>query len=134
MGGLNSGGDRSLGVDTTRLDGGPVKPKQLDRKTSAIWDKLIAEIDPAILRRCDSHQLATLAQLIGHSRTLAAAAIADPHDPKKTRSWLAVCDQVRKLGSAFGLSPADRSRLKIPHAVDENDPFQAWLAEATGAN
>jgi hypothetical protein len=130
MGGHHSGGDRSLGTDATKADGVPFKPSDLGAATAA-WDELLATIEPGILRRVDALQLRHLAELVTHSRNLAAAAMSDPSDAKKTRSWLAVVDQVRKLGGLYGLSPIDRCRLKIEPVESEPDEFQQWLARAT---
>lgn len=131
MGGYHSGGDRSLGIDRTKTDGLPTKPSDLGTATAA-WDELLAMLEPGILRRVDALQLRHLAELVTHSRNLAAAALSDPADPKKTRSWLAVIDQVRKLGALFGLSPMDRCRLKVDTASNESDEFTEWLARGTG--
>jgi hypothetical protein len=127
MGGHHSGGDRSLGTDATKADGLPIKPSDLGAATAA-WDELLATIEPGILRRVDALQLRNLAELVTYSKSLAAAAMSDPTDAKKTRSWLAVVDQVRKLGGLFGLSPIDRCRLKIDPSSDEPDAFDEWLA------
>jgi hypothetical protein len=127
MGGHHSGGDRSLGTDATKADGLPIKPSDLGAATAA-WDELLATIEPGILRRVDALQLRNLAELVTYSKSLAAAAMSDPTDAKKTRSWLAVVDQVRKLGGLFGLSPIDRCRLKIDPSSNEPDAFDEWLA------
>ena len=127
MGGHHSGGDRSLGTDGTKADGVPFKPSDLGAANAA-WDELLAMIEPGILRRVDALQLRNLAELVTYSKSLAAAAMSDPTDAKKTRSWLAVVDQVRKLGGLFGLSPIDRCRLKIDPSSDEPDAFDEWLA------
>jgi len=127
MGGHHSGGDRSLGTDATKADGLPIKPSDLGAATAA-WDELLATIEPGVLRRVDALQLRNLAELVTYSKSLAAAAMSDPTDAKKTRSWLAVVDQVRKLGGLFGLSPIDRCRLKIDPSSDEPDAFDEWLA------
>jgi len=68
-----------------------------------------------------------LAELIVQSRALSAVALADPREPRLTRSWLGVVDQIRKLSALFGLSPADRARLKIEPET-EPDEYQQWLA------
>jgi hypothetical protein len=130
MGGIHSGGDRSIGNDLTKADGAPQKPSDIGAAADA-WDELLACIDPVMLRRVDGFQLRNLAELLHQSKGLAAAAMADPNDPKKTRSWLAVVDQIRKLSALFGLSPLDRCRLKITPQDSEPDEFQQWLARAT---
>lgn len=126
MGGHHSGGDRSLGTDKTKSDGLPIKPSDIG-SANAAWDELLSMVEPGILRRVDALQLRHLAELVTYSRALAAAAMSDPTDPKKTRSWLAVVDQVRKLGGLFGLSPMDRCRLKIEPSNNEPDEFMQWL-------
>ena len=129
MGGLNSGGDRSVQIDKTTPNGLPSKPVDLGA-AGDVWDELVSMLEPGILRRVDCFQLQTLAQLIVQSRMLANQALSDPSDPKKNRSWLSTVDQVRKLSALFGLSPMDRSRLKIDPSSDEPDEFQEWLARA----
>ena len=130
MGGLNSGGNRWVNSDNTKPNGLPCKPQDLGA-AGDVWDELISVLESGILRRVDVYQLETLSRLIVQSRVLAAAAIADPDDPKRTRTWLSTVDQIRKLSALFGLSPMDRSRLKVDQSSDEPDEFQQWLARAT---
>ncbi len=128
MGGLNSGGDRSVQFDKTKPNGLPSKPVDLGA-AGDVWDELVSMLEPGILRRVDCFQLQSLAQLIVQSRLLASQALSDPSDPKKNRSWLSTVDQVRKLSALFGLSPMDRSRLKVDPSSDEPDEFDLWLAK-----
>ncbi|MFM8326511.1 MAG: hypothetical protein ACKN9U_16760, partial [Pirellulaceae bacterium] len=58
---------------------------------------------------------------------LATVALANPEDAKANRAWLSTVDQIRKLSGQFGLSPLDRSRLKIEKKSDEPDAFMLWL-------
>jgi hypothetical protein len=53
---LTNGNRHRIGGDQTNRYGGPVKPK-LTEPESTIWDELIGQIDPAILRACCVHEL-----------------------------------------------------------------------------
>ena len=127
MGGIRSGGNRALGIDASPTDNGPLKPSDLAPDVEAVWDELRTQIPSGVLRSADAHQLRTLAELIVQSNALSAAAIKDPSEPRLTRIWLGVADQIRKLSALFGLSPMDRQRLKIEPET-EPDEFQKMLA------
>ena len=113
MGGIGSGGNRDGGSDASPIDKGPVKPSDLAPAAAVVWDDLRLQIPSGVLRAADCHQLRTLAELIVQSRALSRAAMANPSEPRLTRTWLGVVDQIRKMSMLFGLSPADRQRLKI---------------------
>ena len=127
MGGIRSGGNRDVGRDASPTDKGPVKPSDLAPAVCIVWDELRTQISLSVLRAADAHQLRTLAELIVQSKALSVAALADPSDPRLTRIWLGVADQIRKLSALFGLSPMDRQRLKIEPET-EPDEFQKMLA------
>ena len=132
MGGIGCGGDRSPGGgDISPKDRGPAKPHDLEEAVSETWDDLMEQIAKNVLRSADVHLLRTLSQLIVQGRRLAVAALADPSDAKLTRSWLAVADQIRKLSMLFGLSPADRQRLKI-EPDEEPSELQLMIARRSG--
>ena len=136
MGGKGSGGlggQQKSKADLSPPDGLPSKPRGLGKDISHTWDALISQIQPTLLRKIDVHQLTSLAELICHSKALSQAARSNPNDPGLTRVWLGTCDQIRKLSSAFGLSPLDRSRLDIRPVQDEHDPYQELLERRKAA-
>jgi len=116
MGGIGSGGDRTVGVDGSPVDAGPIKPEALSGPVSEVWDDLVAQISPQVLRALDVHLLRSLAGLIAQQRNLEKVVMEDPKDARSARLMLSVTDQIRKLSALFGLSPLDRQRY-IPHDV-----------------
>ena len=133
MGGLGSGSSQVSSFDGSRPDGLPQKPKGLNKDCSEVWDDLLSQIQPNILRRVDSFQLESLAQLLVQSRALGKLAMANPVDVSSNRAWLATVDLVRKLSACFGLSPSDRKRLSITDEPPEEDPYAALLARRAEA-
>ncbi|MBM3968054.1 MAG: hypothetical protein FJ308_23805 [Planctomycetes bacterium] len=131
MGGTSrSGGNRVLGIDSSEPDGLPSKPK-MPAKVGKKWDQLLSELPKPALRRIDQHELKILCELLVHSDSLAEVMRKDPLDHATGRLYLNVADRIHRLSAAFGLSPADRKRLALS-TESEDDPFQAWLADAMG--
>ena len=124
MGGQGSGGAHgNFGSDGSRPNGPPSKPASLSESVSSVWDRLLSELSPAILRKIDGFQLESLANLLVQSRALGNLAMQDPTDAKVNRQWLATVDLVRKLSACFGLSPSDRKRLSITDEPPEHDAY-----------
>ena len=124
MGGIGSGGDRTVGVDGSPVDAGPIKPEALSGPVAEVWDDLVAQISPQVLRALDVHLLRSLAGLIAQQRNLEKVVMEDPKDARSARLMLSVTDQIRKLSALFGLSPFDRQRMKYPEdEVDEIAEF-----------
>jgi hypothetical protein len=116
-----TGGDKSLGVDRTREDGGPIEPKDLRPETLAKWRFLISKIEPSILRAVDEIQLRILAELIVQVDRLAEQIATDPTDHRIRRLQLATAQHISRLSALFGLSPADRMRMKLEPPEDPDE-------------
>lgn len=127
MSGLGNGINQAVPIDVRYPDAGPVKPSDLSRDVSVMWDHLLTQIDSRVLLAEDVHQLRNLAELIVQAKALSKEAMANPYELRLTRTWLSVVDQVRKLSALFGLSPGGRSRLKLGTSEFEDDPFQEWI-------
>lgn len=128
--GGRSGGDRSLGEDSSIEDGLPKKPK-LSAKVSKKWDQLLEQLPQKALRKIDAHELKLLAELLAHSDSLAEVIRKDPGDHASGRLFLNYCDRIHRLSASFGLNPGDRKRLSLAVQAEEDDPFQIWLKDAT---
>ena len=115
-----------MGFDESYSDAGPTKPTDITPNVSVVWDQLRTQIHPSILQAADAHQLRILAELIVQSKALSKDALANPHVLGLTRLWLSVADHLCRLSALFGLSPGDRSRLKIDSSESRNDPSQEW--------
>jgi hypothetical protein len=116
-----TGGDKSLGVDRTREDGGPNEPKDLRPEVLEKWRFLIQKIEPHILRAVDEIQLRILAELIVQVDRLAEQINSDPSDRAAQRLFYAGADKINKLGACFGLTPGDRMRMNIAEAEEEDE-------------
>lgn len=121
-----SGGDRSIGSDTTVDDGGPRCPASLPEPVRAKWLEVVEQVPKGLLRRVDSHQLRLLAELLHGADALAEQVRADPENDRARRLFLQTCDRVNRLSAQFGLSPSDRQRLKVD-PIEDDDPFEEFL-------
>jgi phage terminase small subunit len=121
-----SGGDRSLGLDTTPEDGLPTKPK-LDPEVSKKWDQLLEQLPKASLRKIDQHELKLLSELLAYADKLSDIVRGDPSDHASGRIFLNTCDRIHRLSGSFGLNPGDRKRLSLQADSEEDDPFAEWL-------
>ena len=128
-----SGGDRTLGRDGFEMDGLPSMPKRLNEQEQAIWGQLLEQLPPTLLRKIDTHQLATLVELLAMKDRLAGFVKADATDLKSTRLYIQTSQQINRLSAMFGLDPVSRARLKLPlDMVDPNDPFAMFLERRSG--
>lgn len=119
-----SGRNGALATDKTQPDGGPVRP-DMPKDVGQKYDEVISQLPAAILRKCDVHELLTLARLLAQADKVAAAMSADPLDHKTGRAFLNIADRIHKLSASFGLTPADRKRLSLEteEEVDEIAEF-----------
>ena len=120
--------------DRTPQDGLPVKPKGISRAAGTKWKELLTQLPTQTLRRVDVHQLRLLCELLAAADVQAATVAADPLDHKTARLLLQTAQQIHRLSSCFGLTPADRARMQLPLEPDQPDEFQMWLASAMGMN
>lgn len=126
-------GNFQAGADNTRPDGVPDIPAGLSAGGRAKWFDLMDQLHLDLLRQSDVHQLKMLAELLALADTYQATVAADPADHKTARLLLQVAQQINRLSASYGLAPTDRQRLRIQHPTDTDDPFDNWLAQATGA-
>ncbi len=124
-----SGGSRAIGVDKTPEDGGPIRP-DMPKDVGKKYDELVSQIPSAILRKCDVHELLTIARLLVQSDRLAAALEADPLDHKTARVFQGIVDRIHRLSASFGLTPADRKKLSLEVEEEANviDDFNKEFA------
>ena len=122
-----SGGDRSLGLDTTPEDGLPTKPK-LDPEVSKKWDQLLEQLPKASLRKIDQHELKLLSELLAYADKLRG----DPWYHASVRIFLITCSRIHRLSGSFGLNPGDLKRLSLQTDSEEDDPFAEWLERYRG--
>ncbi len=120
-----SGGDRvSCGKD-----GFPqsdlVVPQSLGDDEKQVWHQLVEMIPADLLRAIDCFQLQVLSESIVHINRLAQLMRADPDDHKASTRYLQFGQHITRLSAQFGLSPADRSRLKF-EPPDPDDDASEW--------
>lgn len=131
-----SGGNRVAKDDPFPLDGMPSIADGASEAEKATFRELLAAIPQEMLRKVDKHQLSMLARLICTERKLGKLVADDPEDARTVRAYLAVCQQVGRVSSLYGLSPVDRQRLRLGGSGgdQEESGFGALLARASGVN
>lgn len=120
-----SGGDRvSCGKD-----GFPqsdlVVPESLGDEEKQVWNQLVEMIPADLLRSIDYIQLRILSESVVHIEKLAQIMRDDPDDHKASTRYLQFGQHITRLSAQFGLSPADRSRLKF-EPPDPDDDASEW--------
>lgn len=114
-------------ADVIPDDGGPKCPKEANKRVQQKWALIVSQLPNGVLRRIDGHQLLILCHLLAGVDELTAAIDSDPLDNQSRRTLLQYSDRVNKLSAMFGLSPADRMRIKVgdnPAAKDELDEWR----------
>ena len=116
-----SGGDRvSCGKD-----GFPqsdlVVPASLGDDEKQVWRQLVEMIPADLLRSIDYIQLRILSESVVHIEKLAQVMRSDPDDHKASTRYLQFGQHITRLSAQFGLSPADRSRLKFEPPNPDDD-------------
>ena len=81
-------------------------PGYLTAGQSAIWDEVVCELAPGLLKSSDRQVFAWLVTLIAEFR-------ADP-EGFGGRKWTAMLGMARR----FGMSPVDRTRIMLPAETD----------------
>lgn len=122
-----SGGDRAIRFCPG--NGAPECPEYLEGDERAKFFELVKQIPQAILDKSDVHQLGSLAVALCQIAVVYKQMKHDPTDLKLKRSFVALCQTVNRASALYGLSPADRARIKTPVEEGE-DPFAAYLKEA----
>ena len=83
----------------------------------------------------DKPQLAILCEHLAEVDSLGEAIERNPDDLKLRSLRLRITTQVSRLSAQFGLSPADRMRLKIePKQEDDHNPIDDIIAKMGGRN
>lgn len=115
-----SGGDHtSRGTDAFPVDGLPSKPSDMSQAEGVIWDALLDQLPDELLRGVDVYMLEVLCRCINDARLLRQQfeVTADPAIMRLVRSTEA---QINKLSALYGLSPADRGRIKFEPEVHDD--------------
>lgn len=124
-----SGGlrDNLYGHDLTPSDGGPVKPSGLLKKVSDEFDRLLKRLPVEALREVDSYLLVELATLIVGMEQLNTDWLANPSDKDIRTSYMQALDKIMQLSNKYGLTPADRKRIKIVDPKQPEDDLKEFL-------
>ena len=97
------------------------------------WDELAGQLNPEVLEAIDSHAVALLATLLAEVEQLARMAANNPENLPIKRSLVQVAQSFNRMSALFGLTPADRARVKAPKN-DGPDPFAEFIKQGTKAN
>lgn len=126
---------RRLRPEPEHKHGSPERPK-LSANALRVWDRLIEDMDPLMLRRADKDALATLCE---DEAELAAARVAFQQLQPRDLAQTLVCDEgkalarhIRELTKTllverreFGLTPASRTRV-----MGSGEPAKSLIDEA----
>ena len=105
---------------------GPTIPAGIDTATAAKWKALVDEIPRGTLCRVDVHLLLTLCRLLVMADLLQVTIAKNPLDDRSRRLQLQVADRISRFSAMFGLSPADRQRMKLVDTGNKGDDFDKW--------
>jgi hypothetical protein len=96
------------------IDNNPLgaPPKRLMPTERKIWSELQAELVEGVALASDRQAFEVLVRLLGMMRTNGIAAMEG-----------AQLSQMNKLFTLFGMTPADRSRVKAPPKNTKKNPF-----------
>lgn len=123
-----SGGDRvSQGADNFPSSSVEL-PQSLGGPELEVWRQIMGMLPPEMLRSVDVFQLKVLCDSLVHIDRLAAAMQADPEDHKVATRYLQFAQHITRLSAQFGLSPADRARIKFELPPPEDDASE-WEQE-----
>ncbi len=123
---MTSGGDRvANGEDSFPQDGLPSRPVRFSVEENAFWTVLMDQIPNELLRRVDSHQLATLCECMAVREVLYAKVKADLLDKTLFSHYMRTVQQIQRLSPVFGLGPIDRRRMKL-QKTEEHDDAEEW--------
>lgn len=115
-----SGGDHtSKGTDPFPIDDGPQPPQNITEDEKAVWDALLCQLPAELLRGVDVYMLATLCRCICDAEKCHSL-WRESSDPKYLRLVRTTEAQISKLSALYGLSPADRGRLKFETEIEDD--------------
>jgi phage terminase small subunit len=104
------------GTEPEYDDSVPVCPDFLDDIAKKEWNRLVPLLTSAgVLKTTDRNALARYCVLWSKFVLLQKPGLGDLGDLKK------IDDSMRKLEACFGLTPADRSNVKVNKKLDKND-------------
>lgn len=115
------------GIDFLEFDGGPRLPAGASAAVAKKWRLLIDQLPARSLRRIDGHQLRLLSEHLTAFDILTEHLETNKGDYPTHRSTLQIVDRIARLSALFGLSPADRARLRH-HEANGPDELDRWRA------
>ncbi len=107
----------------------PVKPKGLTVPQHHLWDTICNELPPGIVGAMDTASLTELMRIYRLMTEAGAALEGDATAREPRLAYSNYLDRWLKLCNEFGLTPAARTRIKVPEGYDkkEEDPFSGGM-------
>lgn len=126
-------GDRHGSADAFK-PGTPKPVMELGEAGKQLWQEVLANLPAAATATIDSYKLSLLCQSWELLQASIARWTADPKDNSARLSVNALMQTVDRLGSQFGLSPRDRTRMSRVGWGEEKseDPFADFLKGRAG--
>lgn len=109
-------GRRPLGGEV-QAGGKPRRPKQMSKEAGWLWQLVVTqwmgELDTAeLIVLCNTWEMLCAATRV---------AKRDPLDPDASRIYLRYKAEFDKLASRFGMTPADRAKIRVPTENEGDD-------------
>lgn len=111
------------GLDALIAASVPVKPSYFHADTAKVWDAIIAAIPAEALSSLDTWALEQCAVSASMSRWHAELLQGFPADEDSQKAFLKFSDKFERLAARFGLTPADRAKIKAGAQVPDDDPL-----------
>ena len=118
-------GNRSrekLDYDEPASTGKPIKPDDLDKEASWLWDLVTPDVMTWGAGGADAPMLASMCRWWSLYRSLSARIETDEYDFRVMIGATAAWKNFEKAASLFGLSPVARTKLRTP----EKKPQTKW--------
>lgn len=112
------------------------KPEGLDEIAGSHWDEVIAQLsDTGVIKTIDSASIRAMCECWSLYRSLYPLHYADPMDKDVRLAMHAALEKWNYYMCRFGMTPADRAKLR-PDSVPEVevDPFAAFMERKGSLN
>lgn len=117
------------------LDGKLERPKHLDGEAKKHWDLVVAQLkDASIAKAIDQVSLLAMCEAWALYRKCYPLLMDNPFDKDLRITTYTALDRWNYFAQRFGLTPADRSKLKVESEEEAVDPFEHFMSQGGRLN
>lgn len=121
-------------IDGTFETGKPAKPESLSGRASLCWDLIVAGTPDSVLCLVDGLSLEAAARWFAKWDEWMTNIEQNPGGYKGQILAGHAWNQFQTIASKFGLTPADRAKIKAPDGPGEDDPLVSLLKRRASQN